>query len=75
MQLISGIEATLSAVSVGLLLQMTEDHEAEIAIYRKWWAQHRVAGVFVVDLRAEDVRVSRAVSRGGREAASPRRAD
>ncbi|MGW4964609.1 LacI family DNA-binding transcriptional regulator [Nonomuraea sp. NPDC004186] len=58
MQLISGIEATLSAASVGLLLQMTEDHEAEIAIYRKWWAQHRVAGVFVVDLRVEDARVA-----------------
>jgi DNA-binding LacI/PurR family transcriptional regulator len=58
MQLISGIEATLSAASVGLLLQMTEDPEAEIAIYRKWWAQHRVAGVFVVDLRADDPRVS-----------------
>src|SRR6185312_603623 len=38
MQLISGIEATLSAASVGLLLQMTEDPETEIAIYRKWWA-------------------------------------
>src|SRR4051812_41785925 len=52
MQLISGIEATLSAESVGLLLQMTEDPGTEITIYRKWWAQHRVAGVFVVDLRA-----------------------
>jgi DNA-binding LacI/PurR family transcriptional regulator len=58
MQLISGMEATLSEASVGLLLQMTEDHEAEIAIYRKWWGQHRVAGVFVVDLRATDPRIA-----------------
>ena len=58
MQLISGIEATLSAASVGLLLQMTEDPDHEIAIYRKWWAQQRVAGVFVVDLRAEDTRIA-----------------
>lgn len=57
MQLISGIEGALSARSVGLLLHMTEDQRAEIDIYRRWWAQRRVDGVILVDLRLEDPRV------------------
>ncbi|MBV1848748.1 LacI family DNA-binding transcriptional regulator [Catellatospora tritici] len=57
MQLISGIEATLSEHDVSLLLQVTEDPEREIATYRRWWAQRRVDGVILVDLRRDDPRV------------------
>lgn len=57
MQLISGIESTLSTSSVGLLLQVTADQDTEMEAYRRWWAQRRVDGVIVVDLRREDPRV------------------
>jgi DNA-binding LacI/PurR family transcriptional regulator len=57
MQLISGIEGALAARSIGLLLQMTEDQRTELEIYRRWWAQRRVDGVILVDLRLDDPRV------------------
>jgi DNA-binding LacI/PurR family transcriptional regulator len=57
MQLISGIEGALASRSIGLLLQMTEDQNTEIEIYRRWWAQRRVDGVILVDLRLDDPRV------------------
>ncbi len=57
MQLISGIEATLSERSIGLLLQVTDDRTAELAAYRRWWAQRNVDGVIVVDLACDDPRV------------------
>lgn len=58
MQLISGIEATLSARSVGLLLQVTPDPAGELDAYRRWWGQRRVDGVILVDLRREDARIA-----------------
>jgi DNA-binding LacI/PurR family transcriptional regulator len=58
MQLISGIEATLSSRDVGLLLQVTDDQQREMAAYRQWWAQRRVDGVILMDLRCDDPRVS-----------------
>lgn len=57
MQLISGIEATLSAASVGLLLQVTEDRAGEMDAYRRWWGQRQVDGVILVDLQRDDPRV------------------
>lgn len=57
MQLISGIQAELSRDHVALLFTMAEDQAAEIELYRTWWAQHRVDGVFVVDLQLRDRRV------------------
>jgi DNA-binding LacI/PurR family transcriptional regulator len=57
MQLISGIEAVLSARSIGLLLQVTDDRASELAAYRRWWAQRSVDGVIVVDLAGADPRV------------------
>jgi DNA-binding LacI/PurR family transcriptional regulator len=56
MQLISGIEGALSSLDIALLLQVTEDAEAQQATYRRWWAERRVDGVFVVDLRVDDER-------------------
>jgi len=57
MHLISGIEAILSARSIALLLQVTEDQQTEMEIYRRWWAQRRVDGVIVVDLQVDDPRI------------------
>jgi DNA-binding LacI/PurR family transcriptional regulator len=57
MSLISGIEATLSGRSIGLLLQVTDDRTAELAAYRRWWAQRNVDGVILVDLARDDPRV------------------
>ena len=57
MQLISGIETELTASGVDLLLQVTEDTGAEIAVYRRWAAERRVDGVVLVDLRVDDPRV------------------
>jgi DNA-binding LacI/PurR family transcriptional regulator len=56
MQLIAGIEAELSGTGTALLLQATEDAEAETAAYRRWWGERRVDGVILVDLREDDPR-------------------
>ncbi|HET7012700.1 MAG TPA: LacI family DNA-binding transcriptional regulator, partial [Streptosporangiaceae bacterium] len=70
MQLISGIQAELSGDSVlsgdallsgdhlALLFTMAEDTQAEIELYRTWWAQRRVDGVFLVDLQVGDRRIA-----------------
>ncbi|MEU3455825.1 LacI family DNA-binding transcriptional regulator [Micromonospora sp. NPDC006766] len=57
MELISGVEAELSARSYALTLQVVADQEAEVAVYRRWWAERRVDGVLVCDLRTDDRRV------------------
>jgi DNA-binding LacI/PurR family transcriptional regulator len=56
MQLISGIESELSSRDIALLLQVTEDKDAQQTTYRRWWAERRVDGVFVVDLAVDDER-------------------
>ena len=58
MQLMSGIQAELSLDHTPLLFTLAEDQEAEIALYRSWWAQRRVDGVFLVDLQIDDQRVA-----------------
>jgi DNA-binding LacI/PurR family transcriptional regulator len=57
-QLISGIQDELSQRHVMLLFTHAEDQAAEIEMYRTWWAQRRVDGVFVVDLQVRDRRVA-----------------
>jgi DNA-binding LacI/PurR family transcriptional regulator len=57
MQLISGIQAELSGGGTALLFTVAEDQAEEIALYRSWWAQRRVDGVFIVDLQISDQRV------------------
>ena len=57
-QLISGIQAELSQDHTPLLFSMAEDQDAEIAMYRSWWGQRRVDGVFLVDLQVSDRRVA-----------------
>ncbi len=58
MQLVSGIQADLAAHQVLLQFTMTGDVDAEIELYRQWWAQRRVDGVFVVDLQVDDRRIA-----------------
>jgi DNA-binding LacI/PurR family transcriptional regulator len=57
MQMISGIQAALGDGPPALLLQMADDRVTELAIYRRWWAERRVDGVLLVDLRDDDPRV------------------
>jgi DNA-binding LacI/PurR family transcriptional regulator len=56
-QLISGIQSELSGAHTALLFAVAEDQDAEIALYRSWWAQRRVDGVFLVDLEIGDRRL------------------
>ncbi|HEX4834428.1 MAG TPA: LacI family DNA-binding transcriptional regulator [Trebonia sp.] len=58
MQLLAGIQADLTQHHVTLQFSMTEDPGDEIALYRQWWAQRRVDGVFLLDLRRDDGRVA-----------------
>src|SRR5262245_40749045 len=58
MELISGVEATLSAHSYALTLQLVTDPLAEVALYRRWWGERRVDGFLVCDLRDDDPRIA-----------------
>ncbi len=58
MQLIAGIQGELAADRTALLFTVAEDRAAEIELYRTWWAQRRVDGVFLVDLHVDDPRVA-----------------
>lgn len=57
MQLLSGIQAELSQHHVTLLFTLAEDQADEIEMYRTWWAQRKVDGVFLIDLQVRDKRV------------------
>jgi DNA-binding LacI/PurR family transcriptional regulator len=57
MQLLSGIQAELTRQHVTLLFTLAEDQADEIDMYRTWWAQRKVDGVFLVDLQVRDKRV------------------
>ena len=57
MQLVSGIQDALGEGTVALLLQVTDNAETELSLYRRWWAERRVDGVLLVDIRAEDPRI------------------
>ena len=56
-KLLSGIESELSARQFALMLQIVEDVEAETEVLRRWWAERRVDGVLLVDLRVDDPRI------------------
>jgi DNA-binding LacI/PurR family transcriptional regulator len=58
MQLISGLQGELSRERIALLFTLAEDQAAEIELYRIWWAERRVDGVFLVDLQVRDRRVA-----------------
>lgn len=56
LQLVSGIQELLAERHLGLLFQVARDVTEECAVYRRWWAEHRVDGVLVVDPRSDDPR-------------------
>lgn len=57
MELISGIESELSPRGCALLLQVVTDPAQELEVYRRWWGEGRVDGVFLADLRSSDPRI------------------
>lgn len=59
MELISGIETELSARGCALLLEVVADPAQELEMYRRWWGEGRVDGVFLADVRSP-IRASRA---------------
>ena len=56
-ELISGIESELSERSIALTIQLVHTVEEEMAVYRRWWAERRVDGILMVDLRTDDPRI------------------
>ena len=64
MEFISGVEVELSSRSVALTIQLVEDVRQEIEVYRRWFGEHRVDGVLMVDLRVDDPRIAELVRLG-----------
>jgi DNA-binding LacI/PurR family transcriptional regulator len=64
MEFIAGAELELATHSIALTIQLVRDVEEEIAVYRRWWGEHRVDGVLVVDLRVDDPRIDELVRLG-----------
>jgi DNA-binding LacI/PurR family transcriptional regulator len=56
MEFIAGVELELARHSIALTVQLVEDPQAELAVYRRWWGEHRVDGVLLVDPRVDDPR-------------------
>lgn len=57
MELISGIETELATRDCALLLQVVTDPVQELEMYRRWWGEGRVDGVFLADVRSPDPRI------------------
>ncbi|WP_327107264.1 LacI family DNA-binding transcriptional regulator [Nonomuraea glycinis] len=55
-QLLSGLQARLSAESMAMNLLVVEDSAAEIETYREWTSAHRVDGFVLVDPTVRDQR-------------------
>jgi DNA-binding LacI/PurR family transcriptional regulator len=58
MEFIAGVESELALQSIALTIQLVDEIQAEIAVYRRWWGERRVDGVLMVDLRDDDPRVA-----------------
>ncbi len=57
MELFSGVETALKPRSCALMLQMADDQEAEIEVYRRWWAESRIDGAVLVEIHDQDRRI------------------
>jgi DNA-binding LacI/PurR family transcriptional regulator len=64
MEFIAGVESELSSRSIALTIQVVEDLTGEFGVYRRWWGEHRVDGVLVMDLRLTDPRIDELVALG-----------
>jgi DNA-binding LacI/PurR family transcriptional regulator len=58
MGFLAGAETELASHSMALTLQLVRDVDEEIAVYRRWWGEHRVDGVLVIDVRVDDERLA-----------------
>ena len=56
LQLIAGISRALTRNETSLVLDIVDSLDDEIATYERWYSEHRVDGVFVVDPRVHDPR-------------------
>jgi DNA-binding LacI/PurR family transcriptional regulator len=63
-QFIAGVESELATRSIALTIQLVPNVRDEIAVYQRWWGEHRVDGVLMVDLRVDDPRVEELVRLG-----------
>src|SRR4051794_29487922 len=64
MEFLAGVESELSSRSIALTIQLVEDVEQEIAVYRRWWGEPRVDGGLMVGLRVEGPRIDEIVRLG-----------
>ena len=64
MEFIAGVESELATRSIALTIQLVRNVRDEIAVYQRWWGEHRVDGVLMVDLRVDDPRVEELVRLG-----------
>lgn len=64
MEFIAGVESELSPHSTALTIQLADDVAGELQVYRRWWAERRVDGVLVVDLRIDDQRIDELAALG-----------
>lgn len=54
---VAGLQEVLSRRDYSLQMKIVETTDAEIDTFRRWFAQRRVDGVVVVDLRQDDPRI------------------
>ena len=64
MEFIAGVESELARRSMALTIQLVRNVHEEITVYRRWWGEHRVDGVLMVDPRVDDPRVDELVRLG-----------
>ena len=57
MRLVAGIQEELGDGPIGLLLQSSGDPGMEQTTHKRWYAERRVDGVLLTDLRRDDPRV------------------
>lgn len=57
MDLLAAIQGTLAEHGLALVLQVVDDLDAAVALYRSWWAERRFDAVIVTDVRTDDPRV------------------
>lgn len=58
LQLMTGMQASLSTAHYGLLFQVVSSLDEEIDVYRRWRNEGRVDGLVLIDLRSNDPRPS-----------------
>jgi DNA-binding LacI/PurR family transcriptional regulator len=58
LRFIAGLEQELSRHDLALLLRVVSDPGEEAAVHRRWFAEHRVDGVILVNVRIRDQRAA-----------------